>query len=555
MKNNWILLFALFLPVMAFAQRQLPSDTFRVIKNYQPVLIDAEKINQEAVIDDTLKLETKLEYKLIDRQLAVEYTPEVIQSARIKGEPLVRLYNGYARLGVGNALIPFAEVYYNNLRSRKYAAGGHLKYFNMAEVNKLKGSEMMQVNAQLYGKRFWKRNTLTTELNYGLHHFNYYGYYNIQKLNATELKGSQLAQEYNRVQASAELTSTKQDSFNIRHLAKLDYSLITNNGNRAEHYIIAQTALSQFRNSELYQLDISADYNKYDNLSENGIVYFKPSITSFGTKFRMKAGLGVYMNASESSNASFHFYPLAEVNYKVLEDVLIPYAGIKGKMRRNNYFGLTKENPFLSESILLRNSNERYNLYLGIRGSLSQKVSFNVKGSRMDTEAAAFYLKLPDQDLLISHQFYVNYDDLTENSIKGEIAYHTGKVKVFLNANYFDYETDKFEKAWHRPEFTASLATNYNLYDKLVVGLDLIYWSEQFAPQFEVVPNSSPVQIVNKIETLEAIFDVNLSFEYRYTKRLSAFVKFNNLLGLNYEKYQDYPVQGFNVWGGLTYSF
>ena len=248
MKNNLLTAFLICLPILSFAQRDLPSDTFRVIKDYQPVLIDAEKIRQEAIIDDTLKLETELEYKLIDRRLEVEYQPEQIQAARIKGEPLIKLYNGYARVGAGNALAPFAEVYYNNLRSRKYAVGGHLRYFNMLEVNKLKGSEMTKADAQVYGKRFWKSNTLTTELNYGLHDFNYYGYYNIDRLTANELPASDLEQQYQRLRFNADLSSTKQDSFNLRHHIQLNYSMIQNANNDAEnlfHYCVIHENFQQ----------------------------------------------------------------------------------------------------------------------------------------------------------------------------------------------------------------------------------------------------------------------------------------------------------------------
>jgi len=554
MKNS-LSLIGLLLSSFVSAQNNLPSDTFRVVKEYQPTLIDAEKIKQMAEIDDTLKLETDLEYRFIDRNFPVNYVPEPIEAARIKGEPLVKLYNGYARLGVGNALTPFAEVYYHNLRSRKYAFGGHVQFLNQNEINDLEGSNFTQFGAQLYGKRFWKRNTLTTELNFGQRDFSYYGFYELPGIEGNEIEASELDQVYQRFQLATELKSTKQDSFNLRHQVNLDYSLISNQSSLQEHYVKVNGNLSQFRNDELYQLDAGVDFNTYDTLSQNGIFHLNPSITSFGEKFRIQAGLGVYMNASEEDNASFHFYPLAEVSYNVLEDVLIPYAGVKGQIQRNNYFSFTQENPFLAEQLFLSNSNQLYNLFAGVRGAFSKAISFNVFGSRIETEAAPFFLKAPAGDQLFWHRFFIAYDDLVENKVKAEVSYHTEKIKVFFNAEYIDFETGELERAWHRPEFTASLSAQYNLYDKLIMGLDLIYWSEQFAPEFDFVPNSNPAELRQGIETLDAIFDISLSFEYRYTKRLSAFVKFNNIGGLNYEKYQDYPVQGFNVWGGLSYSF
>ena len=37
--------------------------------------------------------------------------------------------------------------------------------------------------------------------------------------------------------------------------------------------------------------------------------------------------------------------------------------------------------------------------------------------------------------------------------------------------------------------------------------------------------------------------------------KLSVFVKGNNLLGDNYEKWVDFPVQGIQFLGGVTYKF
>lgn len=86
----------------------------------------------------------------------------------------------------------------------------------------------------------------------------------------------------------------------------------------------------------------------------------------------------------------------------------------------------------------------------------------------------------------------------------------------------------------------------------------MFYWGEQYAQRVTEITTNQNLDILDRkygVETLAPIFDVNLGFEYRYTKKLSAFIQFNNIGGINYEKYQDYPLQGFNVFGGLTYGF
>ncbi len=55
--------------------------------------------------------------------------------------------------------------------------------------------------------------------------------------------------------------------------------------------------------------------------------------------------------------------------------------------------------------------------------------------------------------------------------------------------------------------------------------------------------------------TLDGYVDANLSFGYRFTDRLSAFVKGSNLFGDNYDKWMNYPVQGIQGLVGVTYKF
>ncbi|MEX2379433.1 MAG: hypothetical protein WD530_01720, partial [Vicingaceae bacterium] len=244
----------LFAALLAQAQKELPRDTFRVIKAYQPTLVDADKISTEPEIVDTFKLETDLDYQFFGKKMPVSYEPELISAARIKGEPLVRLYNAYAKVAVGNALLPLAELYYTNKRSDKYALGAHFKYLNQRELSKYKSSEMSRTHFEVFGKRFWKTNTLEGNINYDIDAMNYYGYYQMPRLLNDELPDDEMEQQYNRLGAQFKLKSTKQDSFNLRHEVRAAYQMTTNKSGNQENYFKAEGKLSQFKNAELYQL-------------------------------------------------------------------------------------------------------------------------------------------------------------------------------------------------------------------------------------------------------------------------------------------------------------
>ena len=539
------------------AQEELPSDTFRVVKEYQPTIIDAKKIGFQPEINDTLKLEADLNYTFIDKNVPVQFQVEPIAAARIKGEPLVKLYNGYARVGVGNAMVPFGELYYSNLRSKKYAIGGHASYFNQRELNQIEASGMSKAHVEVFGKRFWKANTLDASLSYDRHNLYYYGIYQQAEalgIENPDIDDKTLEQAYDRLSGSLKLKSTVRDSFNLRHEGEITYNYTANANQGVEHNVVGNLNLNKFKNNELYSVDVLIDLNDYDFNPSNTIFAVKPQISTIGEKFRINAGLGIYMNAT--SEADFHFYPIAEIKYNVLEDVIVPYVGVKGEMRRVNYSSITRENPFVAENIALANSNEKFNIYAGIRGLISSKLSFNLSGAQSRTDNAFLYVQIPDSVYQLSKEFYLTYDEVDETKIKGELVYHLNeKVNVYAEGSYSEFETNEEEEAWHRPKLKVSTSASYNLRDKIIVKLDLFYWGEQFARGVDPVINGAITTYEFNKQTLDPIFDINLGFEYRYTKRISAFIDFNNIGGINYEKYQDYPLQGFNVWGGLTYGF
>lgn len=540
-----------------FSQKELKDDTFKVVKEYKPILIDADKISFEPEISDTFKLETKLNYSFIHKPQKVYFTPEPIKAARIKGEPLVKLYNGYAKLGVGNTALPFGEVYYSNLRSKQFAAGAHVKFLNQGELNEFEGSEFTKMHVEVFGKRFWKRNTVESSLSYNIHDFNYYGFYEVPVVPEVQLPEEELAQKYSQFNANVKLISTIQDSFNLRHEVNAHFHHLTNINNFSEQQFSAVATLSQFVEKELYELEVIADYSDYELSQSSTILALKPQISTHGDNFKIKAGLGIYLNAADQTD--FHFYPLAEIKYNVIEDILVPYAGIEGKVERLNYQSVTKENPFVSENVQLQNSNQEYNIYGGLRGTLSADISFNTSLSRIRTSNDYFYIKESIGNEILSKDFKINYDRLDEWQLKGEVVYRMGeKIRLFALGEYFQFDTETQEEAWHRPELKLSLSGEYNLRHKLIAKASVFYWGKQYARGVNAITVSQSNQIVDRtffVETLNPIVDFSLGFEYRYTKKLSAFIEFNNLAGINYQKYQDYPLQGFNVWGGLSYSF
>jgi hypothetical protein len=128
------------------------------------------------------------------------------------------------------------------------------------------------------------------------------------------------------------------------------------------------------------------------------------------------------------------------------------------------------------------------------------------------------------------------------------------------------------EKAWNLPQFDAVLSLNYAVNERFTVETDIyvigkreglmvqldnsqssnITW-DQIGLLFS--SSSLPYTGVEKNYVMDTAFDLNLSGKYEISRKLSVFAQLNNFGFRKYEKWLGYPVQSFNVLGGISYSF
>src|SRR6185369_9540363 len=97
----------------------------------------------------------KLNYTFLNKKINTKIEVETITPASMKGEPLTRLYNSHVRFGFGNYSTPYADIFVNNLRSKKYSVGARLTHFSSAgKISDYGNTGFSDNNATVYGKYF-----------------------------------------------------------------------------------------------------------------------------------------------------------------------------------------------------------------------------------------------------------------------------------------------------------------------------------------------------------------------------------------------------------------
>jgi hypothetical protein len=56
-------------------------------------------------------------------------------------------------------------------------------------------------------------------------------------------------------------------------------------------------------------------------------------------------------------------------------------------------------------------------------------------------------------------------------------------------------------------------------------------------------------------DLLKGAADLNAGLEFRITKNFKAWAQFNNIFNKEYQRWNQYPVYGFNFLGGIIFTF
>lgn len=547
-----VLILLQFTVKTATAQTKLNEDV-NVVKPYDPTVSDAFKINILPDIADTTAVKRNMNYKITPKQLPVNFDVMPIQPAKMVSEPITKLYSTYLKIGAGNYNTLLGEAGVNMLRNKNASGGIYIKHLSSVEniklANGIKSPASFSDNkVDLFGKKFNEHSTLWGDANYARNALHYYGYNtNDTLVNDTQLNKKQIFQHYNTVNGRAGLTSNYSDSSHLNYSAAIKYQYFEDNYNNYQNLFNFSAQLDKYIKSEKVGgiIDVCwVNKNSLFDTINNANVKINPYVTFSGDKWRVKFGLLMNVDAYYDS-VFYHFYPTVLMQYNVIENFLIPFIGVDGKMIQNNFSLNVAENPYLRPGLQIKNENNKLNMFVGFKGNFSKKISFLIKGNYGIYNNSHYFV---NDSIGAGNYFTVMYDKESQIiDFYGEMSYkNSEKLNVFLKGNYYKCTLSDLKAPWQRPQWVVTFATRYNLRNKIVVSADIFSQGEMLAYNY-LNPNS-PYKLKKTI-------DANLGLEYRYSKILSVFLNLNNVTTTKKYYWNFYPTQGFNILGGLTYSF
>jgi hypothetical protein len=553
--------------IPAYGQ-QLDFDEIKVIAPYEPTISDAFKINFNPKIDDTLKVNIEFSYLINPVQIPTRFTVDPITPARMRGEPLAKLYNGFIKAGLGNYTTPYAEVFYNSLRSNEYAYGVHLKHLSSGGgIQDYAHSGYSDNAINLHAKRFTRNHTWYADLGYERNMVHFYGFRRDDFIGQfemldyiDELSNKDIRQRFNFLNPQIGFRSNYLDSNKLQHSVNFRYHLLSDRYDSKEHNVGTIVKLAKglpedplgFADTQNFNLEFTADYFNNNILNDTieriGTSLFTliPTLSSNYNDFTFYIGVRAAAQIDTASYAKF--YPIAGAEINLINNVLVAYASLHGDLQKKSLRELSTVNPYMNTFTPLRFQNTKASLRGGLKGAISSVASYNFSVGNSSIENYAFFVT--DTSSLLGNRFDIVYDDLRLFNFRAELFSHIGeRLQLRFASDYYQFTLENELEPWHEPQLKFTVSVKYNIQDKIIISSDAVARNSIYARTFNDLGE------VDRIKIHGFHVDANIGIEYRYTKILSVFLNLNNVQNQALQRWYNYPSQRFNVMGGVSYSF
>ncbi|MEP0265650.1 TonB-dependent receptor [Dokdonia sp.] len=557
-------------------KENLGTEVVNVVKPYTPTISDAFKVKATPKLNDSVNTtKKKVTYSIFSVPVASTFTPAKGKAAAVKKAPKLKLYDNYATLGFGSFTSVLAEFYSNIQISRTEDFGVFLNH-NSSQG----GIDNVLVDDFFYDTRLnlnygARERDLSWRADLDVRHqvFNWYGiapsiigipgpadapilnedfdvthsYFtagvngNLQFKDAIFKEGKATIRYFGDSESSSELRAIVQPTI---------------------EFPIAGENITTAFTVDYVGGSFANDFNATLEESNHSIlnVGINPSLVILRDDLTVNLGVAGFVSLdSENSATDIFVYPKITASYRVVGDYFIAYAGLEGNLKQNSYYDFANENPFIAPSLAITPTDQQYDGYLGMKGKLSNSVSYNLRANYASESNKALFLfnpaLVPSQVAFLNgNSFSVVYDDVETLGIFGELNFDVNSnFKMKVNAQYNSYTTDGQMEAWNLPELKASLFADYQITREWFAGVNLFFVGERQDLLFA----NNPLDILAQpqITTLESYIDVNAHVGYRFNDRLSAFGRVNNILNSDYQKWLNYEVQGLQGMIGATYKF
>ena len=482
--------------------------------------------------------------------METDYKPRPPQVKPLEPQGRDKLYHNLLRLQFGRYLTPHGSLYLNNGTNRRTDLG--LQFTHESSHNdEIRYRQYREDYGTIYGSVQEGDKEYKASLSvYNTQYFNFVdpfadGIENLPEEAQSAIEDS-IRMAFTRVDLKLGLQSLKneQKTYYYDLGARLRY-YSGRRENSELHLTLNPSGGVEITEALVFDTELEFTYTRGDIgpfIQDRTFFTVLPSLNFAQGPFKAKVGLifNAYNNDIDSASIS-NFGPIGELSFSLFPELTL-MAGVQSGMTYNHYYDMIYTNRYLSRDVQITPTIEKFNVYGGIKGRISNTIDYSAKVYFKRLENALVYT-VPFDDAY----FEASYDSLVDVlGFSGEIQYKLNKaLSVGGNVTFENYTMSQLEKYFHATPLRVEGFARYAWQDRLLAQAGLGFFS------------STPMGLdANGNEfTRETLPLLNLKGEYKVLERFYIHLAVDNLLNISYQRWLFYPERNLDIKGGFSIIF
>lgn len=568
-RNQYIFLGMALMALPALAQQQAqPKDTTLnrtvvVEQEYNPIITDASKVNVLPKVEQPVVNKKEVEYAV--SSTPASDIPAGTMQAYTGKETQPVTPPGYIRLGYGNYnnLDAYANYLFRLSDRDKLNVNFNMRGMNgELDMPSYRTSKPDEWDAFYYRTRAsidylhqFNRIDLDIAGHFGLSNFNYrpYSVFNKQKFTSGDAHvGLKSTDETLPLQFRAETNLM---------LYSRQQGYIQSNQSVTETLIRTKADVTGAINDGQL-VGIAAEMNNllYDPRqfgSQNETLFFNRTNVNLNPYYELNSDswrlhIGANVDLSFKNGKGFYASPDIDLAY-IFSDSYVLYAKATGGRLLNDFRRLEQENPYAGFSHPITDTYEQVDARIGFKASPATGLWFNLFGGYQNFKNDLY----PMMGDLVGGQggVFTDYSQTNSNNFQAgaQISYAYKDLFSFsADATYYHWDADDLtldsetvnynDALLMKPEFKIGLQVEARPIPALLLNIG-----------YQYIYRAEPYYFIQK--RLSAVNNLSFGASYYLFKGVSIYAKADNLLNQEYQYYLDYPTQGINFVGGLSFRF
>src|SRR5690606_30786941 len=197
----------------------------------------------------------------------------------------------------------------------------------------------------------------------------------------------------------------------------------------------------------------------------------------------------------------------------------------------------------------------------GIKGNAGATFGYKAKVMYKSLESMPLFVNNKDNPFRFDLVYDGDGDDkVSYFGIEGEINVRLSElVNLGGRLNLDGYTMAKQEEAWFTPAIRLAANARFNISEKLYIDAETLFhdssYGREYAYTYDAASEIVSISTDFNKATLPSFFDLSAGAEYKALSNLGIFVKANNIFNKEYQRYLYYSRLGFNLIGGINFSY